>query len=215
ITQFMEATYLPQLAEVSSSTSSTRRKDWFGLGDHAMKKVSALLLLLVVALIVAAVTYPVQAQQPGPGTSQPAENLPEVTYHLTVMMPQYRFLDTSGYGGRVGEYDSLQQSLGGDLSLEYVDIPQHMTFRSTLNVLSRDDYDMKSRLTFGKWLDFSFDNRSFVRHLDDNTYFGAAVISPDIIRTDSIPPDSLLGIRRRMNNAYVKLQLPKVPVKLF
>ncbi|HEX7424622.1 MAG TPA: hypothetical protein VF311_12170 [Terriglobales bacterium] len=180
-----------------------------------MKKVSALLLLLVVALIVAAVTYPVQAQQPGPGTSQPAENLPEVTYHLTVMMPQYRFLDTSGYGGRVGEYDSLQQSLGGDLSLEYVDIPQHMTFRSTLNVLSRDDYDMKSRLTFGKWLDFSLDNRSFVRHLDDNTYFGAAVISPDIIRTDSIPPDSLLGIRRRMNNAYVKLQLPKMPVKLF
>jgi hypothetical protein len=162
-----------------------------------------------------AVPYTVQAQQPAPGDSQPAENLPEVTYHLTVMMPQYRFLDTSGYGGRVGEYDSLQQSLGGDLSLEYVDIPQHMTFRSTLNVLSRDDYDMKSRLTFGKWLDLSLDNRSFVRHLDDNNYFAASVISPDIIRTDSIPADSLLGIRRRMNNASVKLQLPKVPVKLF
>jgi hypothetical protein len=180
-----------------------------------MKKVPALLVLLAGALIVAAVTSPAQAQQPTPGTSQPAENLPEVTYHLTVMMPQYRFLDTSGYRGRVGEYDSLQQSLGGDLSLEYVNIPQHMTFRSTLNVLSRDDYDMKSRLTFGKWLDFSLDNRSFVRHLDDNTYFGAAVISPDIVRTDSIPADSLLGIRRRMNNASVKLQLPKVPVKLF
>ena len=36
------------------------------------------------------------------------------------MMPQYRFLDTSGYGGRVGEYDILQQSLGGDLSFDYV-----------------------------------------------------------------------------------------------
>lgn len=177
-----------------------------------MRKVSA---LLIVALMASAVPYTVQAQQPAPGDSQPAENLPEVTYHLTVMMPQYRFLDTSGYGGRVGEYDSLQQSLGGDLSLEYVDIPQHMTFRSTLNVLSRDDYDMKSRLTFGKWLDLSLDNRSFVRHLDDNNYFAASVISPDIIRTDSIPADSLLGIRRRMNNASVKLQLPKVPVKLF
>ena len=180
-----------------------------------MKRVSALLVLLAVALIVAAVTYPVQAQQPTAGASQPAENLPEVNYHLTVMMPQYRFVDTSGYGGRVGEYDTLQQSLGGDLSLEYVDIPRHMAIKSTANFLSRDDYDMKSRVTFGKWLDFSLDNRSFVRHLDDNSYFGAAVISPDIIRTDSIPPDSLLGIRRRMNNASVKLKLPKVPVKLF
>src|ERR1017187_724331 len=177
-----------------------------------MKKVSA---LLVVALIVAAVTHPAQAQQPTPGASQPAENVPEITYHLTVVMPQYRFVDTRGYGGRVGEYDSLQQSLGGDLSFDYVNIPQHMTLKSTLNVVSRDDYDMKSRLTFGKWLDFTLDNRSFVRHLDDNNYFAASVISPDIIRTDLIPADSLLGIRRRMNNASLKLQLPKVPVKLF
>jgi len=177
-----------------------------------MTKISALLIL---ALIVAAATCPVQAQQPTPSTSQPAENLPEITYHLTVMMPQYRFVDTSGYGGRAGEYDSLQQSLGGDLSFTYVDIPQQMTIKSTVDVLSRDDYDIKSRLTFGKWLDFSLDNRSFVRHLDDNNYFAASVISPEIIRTDTISPDSLLGIRRRMNSANVKLKLPKVPVKLF
>ena len=180
-----------------------------------MKKVSALLVLLIVALVVAVVTSPVQAQQPTPGASQPAENVPEINYHLTVMMPQYRFLDTSGYSGRVGEYDSLQQSLGGDLSFDYVNIPEHMTIKSTWDVLSRDDYDLKSRITFGKWLDFNLDNRSFVRHLDDNNYFGAAVISPDIIRIDSVPADSLLGIRRRMNNASLKLKLPKVPVKLF
>ncbi len=183
-----------------------------------MNKVSA---LFIAALMVASVTYPAQAQQqPSSGTSQPAENVPEVNYHLTVMMPQYRFLDSSGYGGRVGEYDSLQQSLGGDLSFVYVDVPQHMTIRSTWDVVSRDDYDLKSRITFGKWLDFSLDNRSFVRHLDDNSYFGAGVISPDLSeaqggRFDSISPDSLLGIRRRINNASVKLQLPKVPVKLF
>ncbi|MGD0792558.1 MAG: hypothetical protein ABR920_12380 [Terriglobales bacterium] len=177
-----------------------------------MNRISA---LLIVALIVAAATYQVQAQQPTPGTSQPAENVPEVNYHLTVMMPQYRFLDTSGYGGRVGEYDSLQQSLGGDLSFDYVDVPEHMTIKSTWDILSRDDYDLKSRITFGKWLDFSLDNRSFVRHLDDNSYFGAAVISPDIIRIDTVPADSLLGIRRRMNNASLKLKLPKIPVKLF
>ena len=171
--------------------------------------------LLTIALIVAAVTYPVQAQQPGSGASQPAENVPEVNYHLTVMMPQYRFVDTSGFSGRVGEYDSLQQSLGGDLSFNYVDIPQHMSIKSTWDVLSRDDYDLKSRITLGKWLDFTLDNRSFIRHLDDNSYFGASVISPDIVRIDSIPADSLLGIRRRMNNAAAKVQLPNVPVKLF
>jgi hypothetical protein len=171
--------------------------------------------LLIVALVVAASTYSVQAQQPSPSASQPTENVPEVNYHLTVMMPQYRFLDTSGYGGRVGEYDSLQQSLGGDLSFDYVSVPQHMTIKSTWDVISRDDYDLKSRITFGKWLDFSLDNRSFVRHLDDNSYFGASVISPDIVRIDTVSPDSLLGLRRRMNNAAVKVQLPKIPVKLF
>jgi hypothetical protein len=182
-----------------------------------MNRASALVILLVAlvfALIASAVTCLAQAQ-PTSGTQQPAENVTEFNYHLTVVMPQYRFLDTSGYGGRVGEYDSLQQSLGGDLSFDYVSIPQHMTIKSTLNVVSRDDYDMKSRITFGKWLDFSLDNRSFVRHLDDNTYFGASIISPDIIRTDTIPADSLLGIRRRLNNASLKLKVPDIPVKLF
>src|SRR5271165_56239 len=133
-----------------------------------MNKASA---LFIVALMVAAVTYPAQAQQQqSSGTSQPPENAPEVNYHVTVMMPQYRFLDTSGYGGRVGEYDSLQQSLGGDLSFDYVNVPEQMTVKSTWDIISRDDYDLKSRVTLGKWLDFSLDNRGFVRHLDDNSY---------------------------------------------
>jgi len=179
-----------------------------------MKKAPA---LFIVALMVAAVMYPTQAQQqqPSSGSSPAAENVPEVNYHLTVMMPQYRFLDSSGYGGRVGEYDSLQQSLGGDLSFDYVNVPEHMTIKTTWDIISRDEYDLKSRLTFGKWLDFTLDNRSFVRHLDDNNYFGASVISPDIIRIDTVSPDSLLGIRRRMNNASLKLKVPEIPVKLF
>jgi hypothetical protein len=78
-----------------------------------MKRVSALLVVLIVAFIVAMLSRPVQAQQPPAGASQPAENVPEVTYHITEILPQYRFIDTSGYGGRVGEYDSLEQSLGG------------------------------------------------------------------------------------------------------
>src|SRR5450755_4676999 len=217
----MAVTFLPPRAEASSSTSSPRPRIVPGkasvraLGDRAMTRVSALLVYLAGTLLVVAGTRPVQAQQATPVASQTAENLPEVTYHLTVLLPQYRFVDTSGFGGRVGEYDSLQQSLGGDLSLKFVDVPRHMTIRSTANFLSRDDYEIKSSLIFGKWFDFGISNRSFVRHLDDNSYFAASVISPDIIRTDSIPPDSLLGIRRRMNNAYAKVQLPKIPVKLF
>jgi hypothetical protein len=180
-----------------------------------MKKVSARLAVLTIAIIVGAITPPVQAQQSSSGASQPAENVPEVTYHLTEMLPQYRFIDTSGYGGRVGEYETLQQSLGGDFSLNYIDTPAQMAIKSTANFLSRDDYEVKSRVTVGNWFDFGLSSRSFVRHLDDNSYFGAAVISPDIIRIDSIPPDSLLGIRRRMNSVYGKVQLPKIPVKLF
>jgi len=131
------------------------------------------------------------------------------------MLPQYRFVDTSGYGGRVGEYDSVQQSLGGDFSLSFVNVPEHLTIKSTINAISRDDYEAKSRLTLGKWLDFTLDSRSFVRHLDNNSFFGAGAISPDIVRIDSTAPENLLGIRRRMNNAQARIKLPSIPVKLF
>lgn len=178
-----------------------------------MKILSALFAILM--LISLSATLPCTAQAPAPGSSQPAENTPEVTYHMTLMLPQYRFIDTRGYGGRVGEYDSLQQSLGGDVAFNYVNVPEHMTVKYSADVLSRDVYDSKARLTFGKTLDLGMDNRSFVRHLDDNSNFYASTISPDIIRIDSIPPDSLLGIRRRINTAYAKVQLPNIPIKFF
>jgi|SRR5579872_564364 len=179
-----------------------------------MKILSALFATLIIISL--GPTLPCAAQAPTPGdSSKPAENAPEATYHMTVMLPQYRFIDTSGYAGRVGEYDSLQQSLGGDVALNYLDVPQHMTVKYSANFLSRDVYDSTARLTFGKVLDLGMNNRSFVRHLDDNSNFYASTISPDIIRIDSVLPDSLLGIRRRMNSAYAKVQLPNIPVKLF
>jgi len=165
---------------------------------------------LLIVLILTAWQCSAQTQ-----SAPPAENTPEVTYHLTMMLPQYRFIDTSGYGGRVGEYDTLQQSLGGDLSLNFVNIPQRFTMKSTIEVISRDDYEAKSRATFGQWFDFSLESRSFVRHLDNNNFFGAGAISGDIVRIDSIPPEALLGVRRRMNNAQAKVKLPSIPVKLF
>ncbi|HYM77876.1 MAG TPA: hypothetical protein VE377_18015 [Candidatus Dormibacteraeota bacterium] len=176
-----------------------------------MKNLS---VFAIIAILIMA-TIPCTAQAPQTGAAQATENGPELTYHLSVMMPQYRFIDTSGYGGRVGEYDSLQQSLGGDVAFDYLAIPQRMTVHYSANFLSRDVFDSKSRITLGRWLDLGMDNRSFVRHLDDNSNFYASTISPDIIRIDSVLPDSLLGIRRRMNTAYAKVQLPQIPVKLF
>lgn len=187
-----------------------------------MKSFLALLAVLVVIIIIAAAQCPAQAQPPKSGSSQPAENETDLTYHFTVMMPQYRFLDTSGNPSRVGEYDSLQQSLGGDLSLNLVEVPQHLTLKSTVSVISRDDYEAKTRLTIGKWFDFRLDSRSFIRHLDNNFSDGvghsgyyADLISPDIVRTDTIPADAVIGVRRRMNSAQAKVQLPNIPVKLF
>lgn len=148
-------------------------------------------------------------------SSQPAEGVPEVTYHVTVMLPQYRFLDTSGYGGRVGEYDTLQQSMGGDFSLNFVDVPQQLTIKSTIEAITRDDYQAKSRVTLGKWLDAMVDSRSFIRHLDNNFLFGAGAISSDIVRIGTLQPEALLGVRRRMNNVQARVQLPNIPVKLF
>ncbi|MGO9083933.1 MAG: hypothetical protein ACLQBK_01800 [Candidatus Sulfotelmatobacter sp.] len=176
-----------------------------------MKIRSAVLGVLIA--IIAVIQCPAQAPQSG--APQSTENAPDVTYHLTLMLPQYRFIDTTGYGGRVGEYDTLQQSLGGDFSLNFVDTPRHLTIKSTIEAISRDDYESKSRLTVGKWFDFNLDSRSFVRHLDNNYFFGAGAISPDIVRIDSIPPEALLGIRRRMNNAQARIKLPSIPVKLF
>ena len=179
-----------------------------------MKILHALLAVFII-IVIAVAQCGAQTQSSNSGSSQPTENASDVTYHFTVMMPQYRFLDTSGNPSRVGEYDSLQQSLGGDLFLNFVNVPEHLIIKSTISVISRDDYDSTSRLTLGKWLDFSLENRGFVRHVDDNSFFGASVISPDIIRIDTISPDSLLGVRRRINNFRTRVQVPKIPVKLF
>lgn len=172
---------------------------------------NALLLLLLIP----ATTAVGQSQQSSPNAPQPGDNSSDVSYHLVTFMPQYRCLSTTGNTSRVGQYDSLQQSVGGDLSLNQIYFPQHMTFKFSTSFVSQDDYDLKSRLIVGKWLDLGLDSRSFIRHLDDVNYFAAAVISPDIFRTDTIPADSLLGVRRRTNSAYAKVKLPQLPVKLF
>jgi hypothetical protein len=172
-----------------------------------MKTRTAVLAILVIA------AGSGWAQTPSSQTNTSAENASDLVYHFTVMLPQYRFLDTSGIPAGVGEYDSLQQSVGGDLQLNDIDVPAQLSLKSTASFVSQEDYDIQSRLTLGKWLDFRLDDRSFVRHLDNNfsdgirhSGFYADLISPDIIRTDTISPDALLGVLRRMNSAQAKAQ---------
>jgi len=169
-------------------------------------------LLILTVLINAVLAF---SQTSPSSTASQAVETPDVSYHMVLLLPQYRFIDTRGYAGRVGEYDSLQQSLAGDLSVHAVSFPLHTSIKSDFNFLSRDDYEIKSQLLTGKWLDLGLESRSFVRHLDTFSNFYAGAISNDIVRTDSILPDTLVGIRRRTNSAHAKVQLPGIPVKLF
>lgn len=133
----------------------------------------------------------------------------------------YRFLHVTGYGGRVGEYDSLQEAEGGDLEADYVSPAHHLSFLTRGTVLTGSDFDMKSRLTVGDTLEVGGDLRSFVEQ-QDNYPFYAGVISPDITNAagvqslyDGIPSGSVFGVKRRIGSAYARLKLPKVPVHLF
>jgi len=126
----------------------------------------------------------------------------------------YRFLHVTGYGGRVGEYDSLQEAEGGDLEADYVSVAHHLSFLTRGTVLTGSDFDIKSRLTVGDRLEVGADLRSFVEQ-QDNYPFYSAVISPDIETSDGIPAGSVFGVKRRLGNAYARLKLPKVPVHLY
>ena len=119
----------------------------------------------------------------------------------------YQFLDLTGYGGRVGEYNSLQQSLGADVETAYVSIPNRTTLVTRSNILTGDDYRFASQLTIGKWVQAGFDIRSFVQQ-QDHYPFWAGVLSPDLAppdgSTDLIPSHATFAVTRRLGNAYAR-----------
>ncbi len=127
----------------------------------------------------------------------------------------YRFVDGSGFLGRVGEYDSLQQSAGADAVTAYVSPQHHLTVVSRANVLTGDDYSVASQLTAGEWLQAGIDIRGFVQQ-QDNYPFYAGAMSPDLLPiTDLIPSHVPFGVKRRLGDAYARLKVPKIPVHLF
>jgi hypothetical protein len=147
-------------------------------------------------------------------TPSPPETTLEETYHFVVFYPGYRFVSTSGFPGRVAEYDSLNQSIGGDLTLTLVSPSRRYSWKYRAQWVSGDEYDMTSRFRAGKTFTLDVDARSFVRHLD-NAPFGVNLSDQDIVRTDTIPDQALFGVKRTMNRVQARLKIPKSPVTVY
>jgi predicted CXXCH cytochrome family protein len=164
--------------------------------------------------------------------SSSSSPLPPSVYSAFSITPGgYRFVDVTGYGGRVGEYDSLQQSEGGDLESAYVSVLNGLTVLSRANILTGNDYHVASQLTLGERLQIGFDIRSFVQQQDNYPFYadyidnGAPFPGPPppqpapaaglIFATRNIPQGSVFGLKRRFGNAYARLKLPNLPVHLF
>jgi predicted CXXCH cytochrome family protein len=156
------------------------------------------------------------------GSGGPAGTEAGAAYSAYSITPgAYRFVDGSGFLGRVGEYDSLQQSAGADAVTAYVSPQNHLTVVSRANVLTGDDYSAASQLTAGERLQAGFDMRSFVQQQDHYPFYAFPVMDvvpgsgPADTTTDLIPSHATFGIKRRLGSAYARLKVPKLPVHLF
>ncbi len=157
------------------------------------------------------------------GNSWPAAGAaPQDSYWGLYFTPgAYRFVNVTGYGSRVGEYDSLQEAEGGGFEANYISVPHHTSLLTRATVLTGSDFHVVSQLNVGDRLEVGADMRSFVEQ-QDNYPFYAGVMSPDIVNAegdpslyDGIPAGTVFGVKRRLGSAYARVKLPKVPVHLF
>ena len=166
------------------------------------------------------------------GDPNAAETQTDNTYAAYSLIPgSCRFVDQTGFGGRVGEYDTLQQSAGADVATSYVSTQNHLTIVSRGNVLSSQDYQAASQLTAGQWARLSFDMRSFMQQQDHYPFYAFPALdvfppgvpppaannclpSADCF-TDLIPSHTTFAMVRRLGKAQAQVKLPKLPVHLF
>jgi predicted CXXCH cytochrome family protein len=167
------------------------------------------------------------------GSASPGEMQTQSSYAAYSITPgSYRFVDQSGFGGRVGEYDTLQQSAGADAATSYVSTQNHVTVVSRANLLSGDDYSAKAQVTAGGWLRAGFDMRGLVQQQDNYPFYAFPLL--DVQRspayplapfpncapaydctTQLIPSHAVFGVKRRLGNAFGQVKLPNLPVHLF
>jgi hypothetical protein len=176
----------------------------------------ALSLLLCVPLL-AGTPYlcfgqtPPSPPEPTPGATAQSSDL---SYHLLIFVPSYRAVSTRDFAGRVGEYDSLRDSAGGDLTMTLIDRSGRFAWRTHATVLSQDEYDIVSTLRAWKDLTVTVDSRSLRRHLD-NVPFGTNLSPDDILRTEAIPENALFGVKRTRTNVDARWKVADSPVTLY
>jgi hypothetical protein len=194
-----------------------------------MRTATSIFLSLILALSLPLLDWGQSPQSSQPAnaaqatTSSSASQESGVTYHETVFLPSYRFVSPSGFAGRVAEYDSLDQSVGGELSWAFVDHLRENSWKFRANFLSRDDYELHHQLRFGGFVTLSMENRSMIRHLEnvplgtiangDGTF--SNIMSPDDIGVDVLPDQALYGVQRRMNAVRADIKIPKSPVSFY
>ncbi len=140
----------------------------------------------------------------------------------SVIPGSYRFVDQTGFGGRVGEYDTLQQSAGADVATSYVSETNHLIILSRGSVLNSQDYQAASQLTAGNWARIGSDMRSFVQQQDHYPFYAFPLLDvssgcggPCDTTTDLIPSHVPFYVVRRLGKAQGQVKLPKLPVHLF
>lgn len=131
----------------------------------------------------------------------------------------YRLIDGTGFLGRVGEYDSLEQSAGTNVASAMVSKQNHLTLVSRGALITGNDYFVRSQLTASNWLRAGFDLRSLVQQQDHYVSY-LALLSPTDFGTpgavtDSIPSNANFAITRRLGSGYATVKAPRLPVHLF
>lgn len=130
----------------------------------------------------------------------------------------YRFLHVSGFAGRVGEFDSLEQSAGANVTSAYVLPQKHLTLVSEGTAITGNDCSFRLQFTIGDQLKAGIDLRSLVQQQDHYPDY-LAVLSSDFATpgavTDSIPANAVFSVTRTLGSGYARVKTPKWPVHLF
>jgi predicted CXXCH cytochrome family protein len=132
----------------------------------------------------------------------------------------YRMLSSTGFRGRVGEYDSLEEYAGADVNQASVSFANHVALKSHAKIINSDDYNIGAELTASNRGQARLNTRSLVQQQDThrlqqllNTYPFPPPAGIDII--DGIPVEAVYGIKRRLGDASGRVTLPKRHIELF
>ena len=165
-------------------------------------------------------SMPSAAMLGGGANGAAGESDPAAAWSAWSLSPaSYRLIDGSGFLGRVGEYDSLEQSAGTNEVTAFVSQQNHLTLVSRATVLTGNDYSIRSQLTVSNWLNAGLDLRSLVQQQDHYVSYLPLLSSSDFglpgAVTDSIPANANFAITRRLGSGYAEVKAPKLPVHLF